>query len=447
MEKTDIKRQFFKFLMPSVSAMWVFSIYTMVDGMFVGKGVGPTALAAVNISMPFINAVFGISLLLSIGASTMVSICMGKGDMDRANGIFATSSSVLLIAGLLITLFSIGRLEAIALFLGADNVTLGYVKDYIGIIIPFCSFFMMAYYLEVLVKADGFPRYAILFVSVAAVTNLALDYVFIMKFGWGVRGAAWATGFSQLISCMGFVAHFIMGRSHLKLTRPVFNMEDIWAMVSIGFPEAVTEFSTGVMVYFFNFSILRHIGEGGVAAFGVMMYANSLVVMSMIGINQAMQPLVSFFYGKSDSDSIKKILRLSFKSVVVASIFFVAVAQIFAGEIVELFISRSNESIYELSKGAFRIFSISFLVCGFNIIISGYFTATRRVKRALMLSASRGIVLVGIFVTLLPMALGEFGIWISLFVSEMFALAISVWIFSKSIKSTGKANTKIKRSA
>ncbi|WP_207647190.1 MATE family efflux transporter [Peptoclostridium litorale] len=428
-----MKRKFFKFLLPSVSAMWVFSIYTMVDGMFVGKGVGPTALAAVNISMPFINIVFGISLLMSIGASTMVSMSMGKGDFKRASRLFTMSSMILCGTGLLITAISVGRLEGIATFLGADSVTMDYVKDYLGIIIPFCSFFMVAYYLEVLVKADGFPRYAILFVSVAAITNLALDYVFIMKFGWGVRGAAWATGISQLISCIGFMAHFVMGRSNMKLTRPVFDMGDILAMVSTGFPEAVTEFSTGIMVYFFNFSILRHIGEDGVAAFGVMMYANSLVVMSMIGINQAMQPLVSFFCGRRDSESVKGILRLSFKSVAAASILFALISQVFAGEIVELFISRSDSHIYELSKGAFRIFSASFLICGFNIIISGYFTATRQVKRALLISSVRGIALVAIFVTLLPMAFGEFGIWISLFVSEIVALGISAWMLSRSM--------------
>lgn len=434
MGKTGVKRKFFKFLLPSVSAMWVFSIYTMVDGIFVGKGVGHTALAAVNISMPFINIVFGISLLMSIGASTMVSMCMGKGDLKRASSLFTMSSVTLCGIGVLITAISVGRLEGIAEFLGADILTMGYVKDYLGIIIPFCSFFMLAYYLEVLVKADGFPRYAILFVSIAAITNLVLDYVFIMEFRWGVRGAAWATGISQLVSCIGFMAHFIAGRSKLKLTRPVFDTDDIWAMVSTGFPEAVTEFSTGIMVYFFNFAILRHIGEDGVAAFGVMMYVNSLVVMSMIGINQAMQPLVSFFYGRRDSESVKEILRLSFKSVAAASMLFVLISQVFAGEIVGLFISKSDSHIYELSKGAFRIFSASFMICGFNIMISGYFTATRQIKRALVISSVRGIVLVGIFVTLLPMAFGELGIWISLFISEIFALGISAWMLSRSMR-------------
>ncbi|TCO68722.1 MATE family efflux transporter [Marinisporobacter balticus] len=381
-----LTKEFLEYLIPSISAMWVFSIYTMVDGMFVGKGVGPIALASVNIAMPFINMIFAISLILSIGASTLISFSLGRGEEKKSNEIFTLNIIILSFLGLIISILSLVYLEDFALFLGASQETFIYVKDYLRFIIIFSPFFIIAYSLEVLVKADGFPFFAIVFVSLAAFINIIFDYIFVILLNYGVKGAAFATGLSQLISCLAFLFHFIFGKSKLKFTKPKLRFSTLKSIFLIGFPDALTELSTGVTVYLFNYMILKHIGDDGIAAFGVIMYVNNLVIMTMVGINQGMQPLVSFYYGKRDFTRIKKLLSLSFKTTLLFSCLFLCICQFFTDSLVTMFIAPSNIIVYHLSKKALKIFSYSFIICGMNILLSGYFTALKEIKKAFLIS-------------------------------------------------------------
>lgn len=428
----NLTKKFFKYLIPSISSMWVFSIYTMVDGMFIAKGVGPIALAAVNLSMPFINMIFGIALLTAIGSSTLISIYLGRGEGQKSNELFTLNIITLSFIGIFITLLSILFLEDLAKFLGANKDTLTYVKDYLNIIIMFSSFFMLSYFLEVLVKADGFPIFSILFVSLAAIINIGLDYLFIIVFDYGIKGAALATGISQFISFLGLLSHFLMGKSKLKFTRFAFDLKILKDISLIGFPDAITEFSAGITVYLFNFMILKYIGDDGIAAFSTIMYINNLVIMTMVGITQGMQPLVSFFYGRSDLQSIKKLLNLAFKSILVTSLIAIFICQYSTDALISLFINPSNSFIYKLSKKILKIFSYSFLLCGFNIVISGYFTALKENKKATLISILRGLLLISTFIFVVPQIYGEFGIWLSPIFNEIVTLCISLFIFSKS---------------
>lgn len=425
-DNKGIVRQFIKYLVPSVSAMWFFSIYTMVDGMFVGRGVGATALAAVNISMPFINAIFSLALLISVGASTLIAFHLGEKKKKTGDEIFTLSVVVLAIIGILITVLSLFFLDNIAIFLGATTETLQYVKDYLGIIIVFSTFFMVAYSLEVLVKTDGFPIYAIVFVTLAALINIVLDYLFVIVFDYGVKGAALATGLSQLISCIGFLLHFIIGKSNLKFVRFKFDFQRIIRFIMIGFPEALTELSAGFTTFVFNFVILRTIGNDGIAAFGVIMYLNNLVLMTMIGINQGMQPLISYYNGQKNNEKILKLLQMSLKTATVFGLFFLIIAQIWGNELVMLFISPTNTEPFKIAVEAVRIFSFGFLVCGINIVLSGYFTALKLSVKAMIISILRGYGLITVVLLVLPNILGDTGIWIAPIVYETATLLIAI---------------------
>lgn len=424
-------KTFLKYLIPSISAMWFFSIYTMVDGIFVSRGVGATALAAVGLSMPYINAIFAIALLVAVGSSTLISFHLGRNESERSNEIFTLNVVVLSFLGFVISLLSFIFLEELSLFLGATKETLQYTMDYLGMIIIFSTFFMLAYSLEVLVKADGYPIYSIVFVSVAALTNIVLDYVFVILFDYGVKGAAFATGFSQLISFIGFFLHFIIGKSQLKFTKIKLDFGLIRNIFSIGLPEALTELSTGVTIFFFNSAILKSIGDKGVTAFGVIMYINNLVMMTMIAINQGIQPLISFYNGKSKHENIQSILKLAFKATAAFSLFFIFVSQFFAEELVSMFINPSNTSVYNLSKDALKIFSFSFMLCGFNIVVSGYFTALKKTKKAVSISLLRGFILIAVILLILPNLIGPVGIWLAPLVNELITLIFSLNIFFK----------------
>ncbi len=442
----ELKKEFFKYLIPSVSAMWFFSIYTMVDGMFVGKGVGPLALAAVNVSMPFINAIFALALLVSVGSSTLISFYFGQNEKEISNEIFTLNVLILFVLGVTISIFSLIFIDEIAGFLGATKETLFYIKDYLKIIIIFSTFFIVAYSLEVLVKADGFPIYSILFVALAAFINIVLDYILVIKLNYGVKGAAIATGLSQCISCIGFLIHFIKGRSNLKFVKIKLNFALIKDIFIIGIPESLTELSAGFTTFIFNFVIIKTIGPYGLAAFSVIMYLNNLVLMTIIGVSQGMQPLISFYNGKNDYDSIKKLLNLALKISLVLGILFFILSQMFTEKLVSLFIDSANKEVFSISLKALKIFSFGFLISGWNIIFSGYFTALKETRKATIISSLRGYVLICMVLFILPMIWKDFGIWIAPLFYEALTLSVALAIYLKS-KTTFKEKYVLKYNA
>ena len=428
----QLTKKFFKYSIPSVTAMWFFSIYTMADGMFVGKGVGPFALAAVNLSMPFVNTIFAIGLLIAIGSSTLITFYFGQNKKEKSNEVFTLNVIILSILGVIITAISLLFLDKIAIFLGATKETLTYVKDYLRIIIIFSTCFIVSYSLEVLVKADGFPIYSITCVTFSALTNIVLDYILVIRFDYGIKGAAFATGLSQVISCVAFLIHFISGKSNLKFVKPKLDFKLIKNLFILGIPESLTELSVGFTTFIFNYVILRHIGPHGIAAFSVIMYLNNLVLMSMVGTNQGMQPLISFYNGKEDYKSIKRLLNLALKTSLAFGLLFFISSQLFTEQLVSLFIQASSKESFQIALRGLRIFSFGFLICGFNIILSGYFTALKETKKATIISSLRGYILVFIMLFILPNIWRDIGIWIAPLFYEALTLIIASIIYARS---------------
>lgn len=425
--KNALRKKFINYLVPSLCAMWVFSLYTIVDGIFVGKYVGASALAAVNISMPFVNFIFAISILFSIGASTIIAIYLGENKKNNANSIFTLGIVSLIIFSAIIFITIYFNPEKLAIFLGADNLTLGYVIKYLKTIVCFNGFFMVAYYLEVLCKTDGSPYLSIIGVGTAAITNILLDYIFVGKLNMGVEGAAFATGMSQLLSSFIFLSHFLSKRSTLKFKKFKVDFKDLKRIILIGFPDSVTEFATGVVILFFNKFILTLVGEDGIVAYSIISYVNSFIIMSMIGVTQGMQPLISFYYGKKCFKSIKYILKLSIGSIAFIGILSFGVSILFTNNIVSLFLDNSASSyLVDLSVDAFRIYSICFLLLGFNVLISGFFAAIEKPFYATLISLSRGLFIIIGTLIVMTLLFGANGIWITPTISESICLIISV---------------------
>ncbi len=423
-----LRRQFYKYLIPSIGAMWFFSIYTMVDGIFVGQGVGPEALAAVNLSMPFISTLFAIALLFSVGGSTLITYYLGTGDYKRSNRIFTSTLVLVSILGLTIAILAFLNLNKLIDLLGASSQTNKLVHDYLKIIIIFSPFFILAYTMEVLVKADGNPSHSFYLVLISAITNIVLDYVLVIKYSYGVTGAAYATGIAQFIACAGYFSHFLLGKSKLKITKPALGSRTIKSIIKLGFPESLTEFSGGFATFIFNYSIIKYLGHHAIASFSVIMYMNNLVLSTMVAINQGVQPLISFYHGNADAKCIKKLSKLTIKSAVFWSVLFFVISRVFTSEIVSLFISKNNSELFKMSVTGLKLYSLSFLIAGFNIIISGFFTAVKNSGSAMIISSLRGYVTISFTLVFLPYLIGSNGIWLSSLVSEFITIILSILI-------------------
>ena len=432
LNKKNLKISYFKNLVPSVTAMWVYSIYTIIDGIFVGRGVGSTALAGVNLSMPFINLIFASSIFFATGTSTLVSIHLGKKELKKAKEIFSYNLLIMIVFSFILLVLTLSFIDNIAIFLGATENTFSVVKDYLSIIVLFNVFFVVSYCLEVLTKADGFPHLAIIGVLISAITNIILDYIFVIILGYGVKGAAYATGISQIASCVFFFGHFLRKKSTLKLVKfkPSFNI--LKRIIHIGFPDGITELTSGIVILIFNQSILMVIGEDGIITYSIICYVSTLVLMTMIGSTQGVQPLCSYYYGKNDLISIKYLLKLTFKVVASISLIIFMLCFIFAPQIVKLFISDGSIQLINDSVWAFKIYSISYLLLGFNILCSGFCVSIEKPMFATIISLSRGFVLIIISLIICILLFGGKGIWICPIITEVLCLFISFICTKKS---------------
>ena len=427
----DLFKQFLKYLGPSVAAMWVFSLYTIVDGIFVSKGVGELALASVNIAMPFINFIFAISVLFSTGASTIIAIYLGKKDLEKANEAFSLNLFTITALAIIITTTSILGLDYLAKILGATPDTIGYVKDYLFIISLFNIFFIVSYSLEVIVKADGFPFLATIGVVISAITNIALDYIFVIKLGYGVRGAAFATGIAQVFSTLFFLSHFLRKKSNLRFVKFKFSFKTIKRIISLGFPDCTSELSVGLVTILFNQTLLRLIGQDALISYSVICYVNTLILMTMIGITQGAQPLISYYFGAGEINKVNHLFKIALKTVLITSVLVFASSMIFAGNITGLFINPQETQLFTSTVFVFKLYSISFLFVGFNLIISGFFVSIEQPLSSAIISLGRSLVLVTISLFILTKLFGGNGIWITTAVSEFITLIIALSLLFK----------------
>ena len=428
-------QQFVRYAIPSVIAMWVFSIYTMADGIFVARGVGETALAAVNIAMPFINGIFAVSLWLAVGASTLIAMALGSGDQKRANGLFTMNIVVLTLLSIVITLLAYTHLDQLASFLGATELTQAYVKDYLRIIILFSGCFIVSYCLEVLVKTDGFPVLATVGVSISALANIILDYFMVIRWGWGVQGAALATGIAQLALLVIFLFHFISRRSTLAFTR--FDcklLSNYKRILPIGFSDCITDFSTGLVTFMFNRTILAFLGNDAIVSYTIITYVNTLALMTMIGITQGMQPLVSFACGQHNRTSAHQMLRYGLTAVSGCAILAFILCQALAQPLAGIFIQAEHQTLLAYSVYALRLFAWSFLILGFNVVIAGFFAAVERPAASLIISLCRGLVLVPVGLAVSIALGGANKLWLATSISEGLTLLATVFLLWQYLK-------------
>ncbi len=429
----SLRADFIRYLIPSVLAQWVYSLYTTVDGFFVARGVSVTALTAVNISSPFVTAMFAIALLFAVGTSTVVSISLGQGKHHRANEIFSQNFAFLIGLSALATAFLFGNLERVARFLGATDTTLPYVKEYIGTLAPFVVVFIASYSFEILLKADGHPKKATVIVMMGVVCNCILDYLLVIVFPHGVFGAAIATAISQVCVTLLYLSHFLSSKATLRFVRFRFSGRLIVRVMKNGLSSGITELSAGLTVFFFNHAILRYLGDDALVSYTIINYVNAIYVYSMTGIAQGSQPLISFYHGREDRNAIRSLLRYGLLTAAGFAVVFVAFSMTCGGMLAKLFIENNANHLQEYTVHALRIFALSFVFVGFTVVIAGYFASLERAWNASTITMARAIVVMLAVLFLMTRILGGEGIWWTAPISEFLCLiyAISLYLHGK----------------
>lgn len=319
-------------------------------------------------------------------------------------------------------------MEPVINFLGGGGNLYPYVKDYLSVIILFCVCYMTGYALEIYIKVDGNPVYPTLCVITGGVVNILLDYIFVVIFHWGIKGAAFATGLSQVTTTSLLFYYIFFRTKRIKFVKIKYSLLNLLKIMKVGFAEFLAEVSTGISIFVFNLVILKNLGEKGVSAFGIIGYISSFITMTMIGFNQGVQPILSFNLGAKEHKKIFEIIKNSFFILGVLGIFFYTLINIFSANIVSIFLNDIED--INLTKKALTTYSFAYLICGFNIFSAGYFTAVDMVKISTIITMLRGILLLVLFILILPIFLDTTGIWITMFVTEGITLIFS-YIFMK----------------
>ncbi len=417
-----------KYGIPSILTMWVYSLYTIVDGIFIGKFLGAKEIASVNIVMPFVNFSFALGIMVAVGGGTIIAIRLGENNPKEANRIYSLSTQVFMVLGGLLGSLGIFFPKYMVRILGANDVIADSSASYLFIISFFTLFYLLSYGFEIFIRIEGNPAYSMVCNMAGAVINIVLDYVFIVHFHWGIQGAAFATGMAQLGTALSLWWYLIFRAKKLKFKFTKFDLKAVGALCFNGSSEFLTEIATGIVIMAFNINIMRMIGEKGVSAFGIIGYISTLVTMTMIGFSQGLQPVISYNYGAEKYDRIKKILKIGIGAVAVLGISFYLTVNYFSYDIISMFV-KNDKTLFALTKEAVNIYSFTYILMGINIIISAYFTAIEDAMISAVLSILRGIIFINTLLYLCPLIFDTKGIWLSAPVNEMITLIFSALIF------------------
>ena len=415
-----------RFTLPSICMMVFTSIYGVVDGLFVSNFAGKTPFAAINLVMPFIMILGGMGFMIGTGGTALVSKLLGEGKKDEAHSTFSMMVLFTLLLGLVLSAVGFLTMRPVSYFLGATDAMIDDCVLYGRIVTGFTFAFMLQNVFQSFFIAAEKPRLGLIVTVAAGVTNMALDALFIAVFDWGVAGAAIATGLSQCVGGVLPLIYFLRPNDSLLRMRPTaLRLRPILQACGNGSSELMSNISSSLVGMLYNFQLMRLIGEDGVSAYGVLMYVQFIFVAIFIGYSIGSAPVVSFHFGAQNHGELKSLLRKSVLLMSSGGVLLTAAARLLAALLAHLFVGY-DAVLFDLTTHAFRLFSWSFLLAGFNIFTSGFFTALNNGAISAAISFLRTLVFQTASVLILPLLLGVDGIWWAITVAEIFAFLISL---------------------
>lgn len=425
--KTIDYRQYIRYLLPSVMSMVFLSFYTTVDGFFVSRFVGSDALAAINIVIPVTCIFFGVSIMLATGAGTIVGVRYGEGRFYEADSFFTFTVAALLVIIVILTAAGGIFLDPILRICGSTDILMPYTRPYGMCLVIMTPAMILKLFFEYFARTDGHPAVAMMMSVTGLVINILLDFVLVVLFDAGILGAGIATCIAMYISAAIGIFHFISGRSNLKFVRPKIEAGKFLKACYNGISEMMTELSTGVTTLFFNLTLLKLSGEDGVAAMSIITYFYYFFASVYFGITVAAQPVISYNTGSGDRKKLKEIVHQSLVSIAIVSAALTVFSFSFAGLLVMIF--SKDPSVIAIAVPGFRIFCTSFLLCGLNIFISGYFTAIGSGGLSALVSFCRSLIFVILFLEFLPSIAGINGVWATPPMAEAATALIAVPLY------------------
>ncbi|MDO4328717.1 MAG: MATE family efflux transporter [Lachnospiraceae bacterium] len=417
-------RRLCRYVFPAVGGLCVTYLYNIIDGIFVGQGVGYMGLGAVNIGVPFITFVVAVAAMFPMGGATVVAIRMGRRNEKGANHAFMTALILTVLMSLI--LMAIGMLFPcqIARLSGASDTMLEMSSQYLFYYTAFSVPMLLSTCLSVFVRNDGSPGLAFWGMCAGAAANIFLDWLFIFPLQMGIIGAAIASGLGQVISLVVLLSHFVLKKGKLRITRISISAKLAGKICKRGIPEAISQLNTPVTALCYNLVLSQMIGDMGVSTFSVLSFIFSLANAILSGVVQGLQPLWGLSYGKKDAREMGYYFRAGIIMNGILSVLIYGVLFGFDRQIIAIF--NRDPALIEMTSAALPVFALSFFPMGLNLVITGLLFSTKRTNQANVIAVSRGIVLKSLSIFCIPIIFGREAIWFAAIASESLTLTVAV---------------------
>ena len=417
-----------KFAIPTIAMSVFMSFYTMVDGLFVSNLVGTKALSAINLAAPLIQLVTAISTMLATGGSAVIMKKMGEQKSEEAKEDFTFLILVNVVTGFVMCGLGYLLMDKVFAGMGLSADVSGYCMEYLSRYLLFTVPVLLMNNFSLYMIASGRATLSLICSVAGGVLNMVLDYVFIAIFGMGIGGAAVATGIGYSVTAVAGLFVFSSKKSLLHFKKPVIRFRVLANAAANGCSEMATALVTGIITMMFNWTMLRYVGEDGVAAVTIIMYVLMFASSLYTGYSYGVAPMLSYYYGGQDNIKLKKLVCTSLKVIAVISIITVAASFIMTKPLVSVF-ARPDNPVYGLAVTGNRICTLALFFLGFNIFASGMFTALSNGAVSAILAFSRSFLFMLITMLVLPVVFGVNGIWMATPVAELMALALSLGMF------------------
>ena len=429
----EIPRLLMKSALPGVAGLLFLGIQSVIDGIVLGRFVGANALASVNRVLPCYSLISAFAIVMGIGGQTLVSISLGRGDKQEANNALRSVFVFLLGMSVVVSLVIFLSAGKIASFLGANEVLLPDAVHYIRALVPFFPLLCAMFFGDYIIKAMGHPLYATSVMGMTVVLNIVLDLVFVAVLGWGVMGAGLATGIAFTMGACFNVPRLFSRHEVVAVQRGRYDRRLVWNAFYNGSSEGMSELSVAITVFLFNITMMRYLGESGVAAFTAINYILFIGTTVFLGISDGIIPIIGYNYGARQQERIKSILKLAARTNSLIGIGLFLLLLLFGEQVIGLFFMDHGSEAFEIASRGVSIYCFAFLLCGLNILASSYFTAIGNAKISIIISALRGLVFVGIGILVLPAVFGIDAIWYDVPIAEICTLSVSFWLVRRSL--------------
>lgn len=419
----------FKFTISSIGMMIFTSIYSIVDGLFTSNFAGKIPFAAINLIMPLVMLFSGFGFMFGTGGSALVSRYLGEGKSEKANKIFSFIVYFSIAFGIVMSVIFYFVIPSAARLLGAKDDILHYSILYARTLSFGITAFMLQGIFQSFMIAAEKPHLGFMLTIAAGCTNIVLDALFIGVFKWGIIGAAVATDMAYVVGGIIPLIYFFVKRDGtLRLGKTSFDGIALFKTITNGSSELMTNISSSLVGMLYNVQLLKYAGVDGVAAYGVIMYVGYIFAAIFIGYSMGTAPIVSYNFGAENHKELHNLFKKSLVIIAISSIFMLLASEFAAGILASIFTSYDKE-LFELTKFAFRIYSVGFLFCGFNIYGSSFFTALNNGVISAVLAFVRTLIFQVACIFLFPVIFNSDGIWIASPASEILSVILTVICF------------------